>query len=148
MNLIDSQFISFCIVTVLLTVTPGVDTFVVIRNVLRGGKKDGIITSFGICFGLFFHATLSACGLSIILVQSAFMFHSVKMLGAIYLCYLGLSSLLNALNRKESFEVNSNISNAGNGVATNSFREGFLSNILVTFKSCGIMIFEPLRSGY
>jgi threonine/homoserine/homoserine lactone efflux protein len=117
-------------VTVLLTVTPGVDTFVVIRNVLRGGKKDGIITSFGICFGLFFHATLSACGLSIILVQSAFMFHSVKILGAIYLCYLGLSSLLNALNRKESFEVNPNISNAGNGVATNSFREGFLSNVL------------------
>jgi len=85
MEISNSQLFTFILATLLLTIAPGVDTFIVIRNVLRGGWQDGVFTSFGICTGLFFHATLSACGLSIILIHSAFLFNSVKTVGALYL---------------------------------------------------------------
>ncbi len=69
----------------LLTVTPGVDTLLVVRNTARGGWRDGTISSFGICCGLFVHATVSAVGISVLLLQSAWAFSFLKLLGAGYL---------------------------------------------------------------
>ena len=60
----------------------------VVRNVLRGGRGDGVVTTFGICSGLFMHATLSALGVSIVLTHSAAAFQVVKTVGACYLVWL------------------------------------------------------------
>ena len=60
--MLDSQVVAFTFVAAALTLTPGADTMLVVRNVLRGGRRDGIVTTFGICAGLFVHATLSALG--------------------------------------------------------------------------------------
>lgn len=68
----DFQTLATCLIAVtLLTITPGVDTLLVIRNSARGGWRDGVVSSFGICSGLFIHATVSALGISIILLQTA-----------------------------------------------------------------------------
>ena len=80
--MIDSQVIAFTLVGAALTLTPGADTMLVVRNVLRGGRRDGVVTTFGICLGLFVHATLSAMGVSVILMHSATAFHLVKFAGA------------------------------------------------------------------
>jgi threonine/homoserine/homoserine lactone efflux protein len=77
----DSQVLAFTIVAAALTVSPGPDTMLVVRNVLRGGRLDGVVTTLGICFGLFVHATLSALGVSIILMHSATAFQTVKLAG-------------------------------------------------------------------
>ena len=58
------DLITFLIAITLLTMTPGADTMIVMRNTLRGGAKDGLVSSLGICLGLFVHATLSAIGIS------------------------------------------------------------------------------------
>jgi hypothetical protein len=89
----DSQVIAFTLAAAALTIAPGADNMLVIRNVLRGGRRDGMVTASGICAGLFVHATLSACGVSMLLMHSATAFHLVKLAGACYLVWLGVQSL-------------------------------------------------------
>ncbi len=85
----EVNFLAFLVAITLLTMTPGVDTMVTIRNSARGGWKDGFTTSFGICSGLFLHATVSALGISVILLQSAYAFSALKLVGAGYLSLVG-----------------------------------------------------------
>lgn len=68
---IDPQILAFAAIAALLTITPGADTMLVIRNVMARGQPAGLLTTVGACSGLFVHATLSALGLSLILVRSA-----------------------------------------------------------------------------
>jgi len=110
--------------------TPGLDTLLIIRNTRRGGWKDGISSSFGICCGLYVQALISALGLSVILLQSAWMFGAIKLAGAAYLLWLGCSSIYRVWKTATVFKtveenpVNSHFS------AQQSMTEGLLSNIL------------------
>lgn len=121
------NFEAFIIAITILTLTPGLDTALVIRNTTRGGFQDGAITSFGICLGLFVHATFSALGISVVLTQSAELFSVVKAIGAAYLIWLGLSSL-RSLRKASSMAVEQSVVNKTSG--KRSLREGFLSNVL------------------
>lgn len=96
--MVYSQVLTFIAIAAILTITPGADTMLVVRNVLARGQRAGFLTTIGICSGLFFHATLSALGLSIILVRSATVFEVVKIVGACYLIFLGGRSLWQALH--------------------------------------------------
>jgi threonine/homoserine/homoserine lactone efflux protein len=79
--MIDSQVIAFAgVVAALLTIMPGADTMLVVRTVMARGQRAGLFATVGICCGLFIHATLSALGLSLILVRSAVAFDVVKIL--------------------------------------------------------------------
>ncbi len=77
--MLDHRVLVFTGVAALLTITPGADTFLV----LRGGRTAGVVTTLGICCGLFVHATLSALGLSIVLMQSANAYLALKWAGAL-----------------------------------------------------------------
>ena len=125
--MLDSQVLAFTIVAAVLTVTPGADTLLVVRNTLRGGVRDGLATMAGVCCGLYAHALLSALGLSVILTQSAAAFTALKIAGAGYLVWLGAQSLL-AARRGHPVPA---AAIAGIRVsAARSFREGFLTNVL------------------
>lgn len=130
MDFISSQLLAFVAVTLVLTVTPGVDTFIIMRNVLRGGQKDGLYTAIGICSGLFVHASLSALGISVILVRSTAIFNVVKVAGAIYLVWLGVSSIYGAIKYKNSLNFAQNTSVQEKLLPVKSFREGLFSNVL------------------
>jgi threonine/homoserine/homoserine lactone efflux protein len=86
----------FAVLATLLTLAPGQDTFLVLRNAGQGGFRAGVATTAGICSGLFVHATLSALGLSALIATSAAVFSAVKWAGAAYLAWLGLQSLRQA----------------------------------------------------
>ena len=118
---------TFLIAITILTITPGVDTVLVIRNTSRGGVVDGWVTSVAICSGLFVHASLSAIGISLILLQSAWLFLCLKYIGAAYLIWLGASSLRQAVagTRLQVVETE-----AGAFQILRSAREGLLSNLL------------------
>ena len=130
MDLINSQLLAFVTVTLVLTIAPGVDTFIIMRNVLRGGQKDGFYTATGICSGLFVHASLSALGISVILVRSATLFNFVKIIGAIYLVWLGISSIYSAIKYKNSFILAQGTIAKEELYPAKSFREGLFSNVL------------------
>lgn len=87
------QFWTFFVAIGLLTLFPGVDSLLVVRNAGRGGWQDGLVTSTGICCGLFAHALVSALGISALLLQSAMAFNLLKLIGGGYLIWLGLSNL-------------------------------------------------------
>lgn len=127
--LIDAQFLPFVIAITLLSISPGVDTLLVIRNTARGGIRDGVATSIAICCGLFVHATISALGISLILLQSAWAFHMLKLAGAAYLIWLGLTSLL-AARRGTPLPVQGVLSSASPVPVWQPIKEGLLSNVL------------------
>ena len=125
----DSQVVAFIGVAALLTVTPGADTMLVIRNVLAYGRRAGFFTLLGICSGLLIHATLSALGLSLILVRSAELFDLVKLAGAGYLIFLGGQSLWTLIRHGVSGKL------AESAVERHpehwqSFLQGTLNNVL------------------
>ena len=87
------QFWTFLLTITALTLFPGVDSLLIVRNATRGGWRDGVATSTGICCGLFLHALISALGISALVLQSAAAFGALKMLGGGYLIWLGAGSL-------------------------------------------------------
>lgn len=126
---IDGQFVAFLVAITLLSISPGVDTLLVIRNTARGGVRDGVVTSIAICCGLFVHATISALGISVILLQSAWAFNVLKLMGAAYLMWLGVASLL-AARRGNALPVQGVLQTASPVPFWQPVREGLLSNVL------------------
>lgn len=127
----DYHTLITCLIAVtLLTLTPGVDTLLVIRNSARGGWWDGAISSLGICSGLFVHALVSAGGISLILLQTAWAFSLLKLVGAGYLIWLGIMSWRNMLIQKEQPRHNQPATLTPQANPLRSLREGFLSNVL------------------
>jgi RhtB (resistance to homoserine/threonine) family protein len=134
---------TYLIAITLLTITPGVDTMLVIRNTARGGWHDGAVSSFGICSGLFIHATISAVGISVILIQAAWAFSALKIAGACYLVWLGLASWRKAAQQDSSIPDRDDINKRGDFIPGRSLREGFLSNILNPKTAVFYMAFLP-----
>ena len=126
----DSSLWTFLIAITLLTVSPGVDTLLVIRNSVRGGFSDGALTSLAICLGLFVHAAVSAGGISLILMQSAWLFALLKLAGAGYLVWLGAKSLLSAYRGGGALKLDPDRVIHRRVSAWTSLREGFFSNVL------------------
>jgi RhtB (resistance to homoserine/threonine) family protein len=120
--------LTFIVAAALLTLSPGPDTMLVLRNTLRGGRGDGWRTTLGICVGLIVHATLSSAGLSVILVRSAAAFSVVKMIGAAYLVWLGLQSIMSALRREAP--AARPLGRPAIQAPDRPFREGVLTNVL------------------
>lgn len=126
----DPQFWTYLVAITLLTITPGVDTVLIIRNTTRGGWRDGALSSLGICSGLFVHAVVSAVGISVILLQSAWAFKALKLAGAGYLLWLGYVSLRSAARNGEPLELDHLPASVYHFSARRSLLEGFLSNVL------------------
>lgn len=121
---------AFFIAITALTITPGVDTLLIIRNTARGGWKDGVTSSAGICSGLFIHATISAVGIAVILLQTAWAYQLLKWAGAAYLIWLGWQSLRSAAKPTNNLFDQSTTQAAGSFRPVRSLKEGFLSNVL------------------
>lgn len=127
----DFQTLITCLIAVtLLTLAPGVDTLLVIRNSARGGWNDGAISSLGICTGLFVHALVSACGISLLLLQTAWAFSGLKIIGALYLVWLGGTSLRKMIAKNPTSFFTDTVTSKSKLNVLRSFREGFLSNVL------------------
>lgn len=121
--------LTFLIAILLLTLAPGVDTLLVLRNSARGGWRDGMLTTLGISSGLFVHATLSALGISVILLQSAWAFALLKLAGALYLIGLGLVTLRTAIRHQSQLQALPTTAAQPLRIGR-SVQEGLLSNVL------------------
>jgi threonine/homoserine/homoserine lactone efflux protein len=88
------HFEMFLVAGIILCLTPGSDTIYILSRSISQGRRAGIYSALGISSGIAFHTMLAALGLSVILSRSAMAFTIVKLAGAIYLGYLGLTTLL------------------------------------------------------
>lgn len=129
----ETNWLTFTGIAALLTITPGADTVLVIKNTIACGKREALFTAFGICGGLFVHAIASTVGLSVIFAQSAEAYNLVRILGAGYLIYLGGRSLWRAYRGSDTagIEELKNPAGAARGrSAGGRFIEGLLCNVL------------------
>jgi threonine/homoserine/homoserine lactone efflux protein len=84
----------FLTAAVILAITPGPGIFYVLTRSISGGRRAGIASSLGTAVGGFGHVLAAGLGLSAVLASSAFAFEAIKFLGAAYLIYLGIRTLL------------------------------------------------------
>ena len=83
----------FVISGLLLNITPGADSLYIATRSASQGVRAGVAAVVGIGLGCCVHIVAAALGLSAILATSATAFTVVKLIGAAYLVYVGLSLL-------------------------------------------------------
>ena len=83
-------FIGVAAIVILL---PGPDTAVVTKNVLMHGRDAALATSFGVCTGLAVWTLAAALGVASLVRASAVAFTTLKLVGALYLVWLGIQTL-------------------------------------------------------
>jgi threonine/homoserine/homoserine lactone efflux protein len=118
----DAQLLAFVGVAVVLTLTPGPDMALVLRNTVRSGRSSGFRTVAGIAVGLAVWATATALGVAAVLAASATVFTALKVAGGIYLVYLGVQAL-RSLRRGDA--APENVKPSGS-----PFRQGLVTNLL------------------
>lgn len=131
MGFFDARFGAYLLVATLLIVTPGPDTALTIRNTLRGGRRAASFTALGIAVGSAVWAAASVFGVTAFLDASPQVFTIYKVVGAIYLAYLGARSLLGSLRKRNEGASDAPSSPpAALGSSLIDFRQGLLSNLL------------------
>lgn len=122
--------LGFTAAATMLTLTPGVDTAMVLRSAATGGPRGGTAAAAGICLGLLLWGGGAASGLSLLLAASRAGFMIIKFCGAAYLLWLGTQMWRHKPQPDATTpnEASGSITAAG-GTRT-AFRRGFASNML------------------
>jgi len=94
------QLLPFLVGSILVTVVPGADMALVMRQVFLGGTALAQRTIYGNLTGLVVHATALAAGLSALLATSAEAYTVVKLAGAAYLVLLGAQTIVASRRRR------------------------------------------------
>lgn len=89
---------TFATVSAVLTLTPGPDNLLVLRNGLRG-RRPAMATGLGVAIASIAWGIAAAFGLAALLQRSQPLFEAVRVAGALYLCYLGVRSLISAARK-------------------------------------------------
>lgn len=100
-NTVDSSFLAFVSFTAVLVATPGSTTAVVVRNTLEGGRRAGYLTALGAALANISIAIACALGLSLLLSVWPGSLTAIKFGGALFLGWLGVSSLYRALRHPD-----------------------------------------------
>lgn len=123
----DARLVAFIGVAALLTIAPGPDMALVLRNALRGGRPSVVPTAAGICSGLIVWGAASSLGVAALLAASAQLYEGLKLAGAAYLLILGILAIRAALQSRSAEE--SDRSSAAQSRA-GAYRQGLLNNLL------------------
>jgi RhtB (resistance to homoserine/threonine) family protein len=114
-------------VVALLTITPGADMAMVARSVFTGGRRDAFATTLGISAGCFVWACASALGVAAVLAASQTAYDALRLVGAAYLVWLGVQSLLAARSGGAGSAAAASRGSASR--PAHPFRQGLLTNL-------------------
>lgn len=76
-----------------IVIVPGMDMTVVLANALGGGRRDGLLATFGVMAGGVCHVVVGALGVGIVLQLWPAAFRLMLLAGAIYVAWLGFGLL-------------------------------------------------------
>jgi threonine/homoserine/homoserine lactone efflux protein len=88
-----TALVTFTLAATLIVLLPGPDTLVVVRNLLRYGRRRAALTVAGVLTGLTVWVLAAALGLSAVLRASHDAYTGLRLVGAAYLVWLGVQSL-------------------------------------------------------
>ncbi len=123
------ELISLMAIFSFAIVSPGADLAMVMRQALVHGRRQAIITSFGIGAALMFHVSYTILGLGLIISQSVYLFNIVKWLGVAYLIYIGVKAL-KAGRTEITVSAETQGETQRKQSATKAFMLGFAANAL------------------
>ena len=104
MSPLEQSLIAFTLAAALLTVTPGLDTALVLRTAAVEGPRRALAAALGICLGCLAWGALVAVGLGVLLEASELAYLALKWTGAAYLLYLGVRLILVPRDEAEGVE--------------------------------------------
>jgi threonine/homoserine/homoserine lactone efflux protein len=126
MSPLAQSLIAFTLAAGLLTVTPGLDTALVLRTAAVESGRRALAAALGICLGCLVWGLVVALGLGILLKASELAYTILRWAGALYLFYLGVQ-----LIRSKRDELGGGDSaSAGAASAPAWFGRGLLTNVL------------------
>lgn len=129
-----NEILTFSLVAFLLVISPGPNGVLIIKTISAKGTKAAIYNILGLFIATFFHGAFSILGLSALVLQSAELFIVIKIVGALYLLYIGLKAIINTFNKQADSKINTELNT--NNITDNNFKkshyfiEGFLTQIL------------------
>lgn len=121
-----TEFFSITLIIILAAISPGPDFAMVVKNAMSYDRKSGVFTAAGVSFSLLIHASYCLLGLAIIISKSLLLFSIIKYIGALYLIYIGIKSLL---VKQNSVDVSHHL-NKRQASLLNVFIQGLLCNLL------------------
>ena len=135
------QLALFLAAAALLAVTPGPGIFYVAARTLAGGRAEGVASSLGTGLGGMVHVLAGSLGVSAVVLASAELFTALKLLGAAYLVWIGLRTLLSA--RRDALASLAGGAAAPPIGARRAFREGVLVEALNPKTAAFFLAFVP-----
>ncbi|MGZ8284518.1 MAG: LysE family translocator [Allosphingosinicella sp.] len=121
MSPLDQSLIAFALAAALLTITPGLDTALVLRTAAAEGARRAFAAALGICLGCLAWGALVAVGLGMLLQASELAYRVLKWIGAAYLLYLGVRMI---------FARRGEAGDPAPAPRANWFARGLLTNLL------------------
>ena len=119
---IETALIAFVAAATLLTITPGLDTAMVLRTAAVEGPRTAALAALGIILGCLAWGAAVALGLGVLLAASSFAYTVLKWAGAVYLAWLGIRLISRP---RSQFDLGAASVQRGNWLA-----RGFLNNLL------------------
>jgi threonine/homoserine/homoserine lactone efflux protein len=119
--------LTFAVVAVALTVTPGLDTALVLRAALTRSRREAAATAGGIVAGLFVWGAAAAVGVSALLTASQVAYDVLRYAGAVYLVWFGVRLLVRAVRPAAAAD---RPEGAAGGSAWRAARTGLATNLL------------------
>lgn len=118
--------IFIAIIAILGMISPGPDFFLIIKNAMRYQRSAALMTAFGIIMAVALHMTYCVAGIAVLITTTPWLFNILKYMGAIYLIWIGIKSLMPHKGHQVDFN------NTKHEIITfkKAFMEGFLCNIL------------------
>jgi threonine/homoserine/homoserine lactone efflux protein len=139
----------FVLSGLLLNITPGADSLYIITRSVTQGARAGVLAALGVSVGCCVHVVAAALGLSALLASSASAFTVIKLIGAVYLVYMGVVLLRTrpALGRKDGLENELSGQPADQRLPAPSmtavFAQGFFTNLLNPKVALFFLAFVP-----
>ncbi|MAT98999.1 MAG: RhtB family transporter [Anaerolineaceae bacterium] len=131
-----TRLATFILAATLLIVVPGPAVLYVVARSIDQGRLAGIVSVLGIALGAVVHSLAAAVGITAVLAASALAFSTVKYLGAAYLIYLGITTLLKKPQSQKEIVVEPK-------PLWQIFRQGFVVNLLNPKTALFFLAFLP-----
>lgn len=99
----SSSYLSFILISIGLIIIPGPNVLLIVSNSLSGGLRNGLLTVAGTSTAMSIQLIVTTFAVSSIMVILAQWFEWLRLLGVVYLIYLGIQHWL-AKTEMENFE--------------------------------------------